>query len=72
MNSVSQKLGEVNVFNKENQLTVTLPKSSVEEETSEDLLGVFWIYKSPSIASLGKYKFAEIKLPKGQSKISLN
>jgi hypothetical protein len=69
---ISQKLGEVNVFNKENQLTVTLPKSSVEEETSEDLLGVFWIYKSPSIASLGKYKFTEIKLPKGQNKISLN
>ncbi len=65
---LSQKLNEVEVSFAKHNLHITLPEP---EESSEELLGIFWIYKSPSIATLEKFKFKEIKLAKSQKAIEL-
>ena len=66
---LTQKLNEIEVSYNSQKLTFTLPES---EELSEELIGIFWIYKSPSLATLEKYKFKPIKLAKLQTQVDLN
>lgn len=57
---------EVSFHDKKKMLT--LPQGDFERA---EVLGIVWVYKSPSLLSLNKYKFREIKLKKGQP-IELN
>jgi hypothetical protein len=66
---LSQKLNEIIVKSSKKKVVLTLPEP---EESSEELLGIFWIYQSPSIAKLEKFKFKEIKLAKTSNQIDLN
>lgn len=66
---IKQKLNEVQVSYDSKRLTLVLPES---EEASEELIGIFWIYKSPNLTTLNKHKFKPIKLSKLQTQIDLN
>ncbi len=65
---LGQRLNEVDVKTNKKKLTVILPEP---EDSAEDLLGIFWIYRSPSLTTLEKFKFKELKLSKSQANIEL-
>jgi hypothetical protein len=65
---LGQRLNEVDVRTDKKKLTVILPEP---EDSAEDLLGIFWIYRSPSLTTLEKFKFKELKMPKQQAIIEL-
>ncbi|MDX1919472.1 MAG: hypothetical protein SFU25_01915 [Candidatus Caenarcaniphilales bacterium] len=65
---LTQSFNEVKVVNKEKKVNLVIPEPV---ESTEDLLGVFWIYNSPSISSLERYKFRKLKTVRNVSKIEI-
>ncbi|MDX1917827.1 MAG: hypothetical protein SFT81_01610 [Candidatus Caenarcaniphilales bacterium] len=66
---VTQKLNHVEVIHKKKSLELVLPE--LKDENSEDLLGVFWIYRSPTPTELEKFKFKNIPSPQKGKTLNL-
>lgn len=66
---LTQNFNEIKVINKDRKVKLVIPEPV---ESNEDILGIFWIYKSPSISSLEKYKFRKLKTVKNGSKIEIS
>jgi hypothetical protein len=56
--SIESEVETIKIKHLNQNFSITLPSSP---QGSEELLGMFWIYKSPSIAELEKFGFKKVK-----------
>ncbi len=66
---LQQKRNKVSIKHKNKHLKLSLPET---EESSEEILGIFWVYKSPSISYLEKNKFKKLKIASNQKLVDLS
>lgn len=56
---VSNGVEGIEVRNGKKKLTLALPEPI---DSSEEILGIFWIYNSPNLSSLDEFKFKKVKM----------
>lgn len=66
---ILQNISNLEIVNKTNKIKLVLPDS---EDSTEQILGIFWIYKSPNLEELKAKKFTKIQISQNQKIVNLN